>query len=63
MIEDNCANDTEIPVRNLNGKILAKAANYFNIQSLLDLTCKTIADMMKGKKPEEIRMIFNTVND
>ncbi|GFP99490.1 skp1-like protein 11 [Phtheirospermum japonicum] len=36
-----------------------KAANYLNIKSLLDLTCQTVADMIKGKTPEEIRKTFN----
>jgi Skp1 family, dimerisation domain len=26
-----------------------QAANYLNIKSLLDLTCMTVADMIKGK--------------
>ena len=34
-----------------------------NIKSLLDLTCKTVADMIKGKTPEEIRAHFNIQND
>ena len=36
-----------------------QAANYLNIKTLLDLTCKTVADMIKGKTPEEIRKTFN----
>ncbi|CAN8312667.1 unnamed protein product [Cochlearia groenlandica] len=42
---------------------LILAANYLNIQGLLDLTCKTVADMMRGKTPEQIREHFNIVND
>ncbi|XBI05584.1 hypothetical protein VPH35_133737 [Triticum aestivum] len=38
---------------------LALAANHVNIRGLLDLTCQTVADMITGKTPEEIRKIFN----
>ncbi|XP_010692512.2 SKP1-like protein 1B [Beta vulgaris subsp. vulgaris] len=51
----NCDQDT------LFDTILA--ANYLSIKSLLDLTCKCVADMMKGKTPEEIREKFHIVND
>jgi S-phase kinase-associated protein 1 len=39
------------------------AANYMDIQPLLDLTCAKVASMIKGKTPEEIRITFNIVND
>lgn len=43
--------------------VLFQAANYLNIKSLLDLGCQTVADMMKGKTPVEIRKIFHIKND
>ncbi|PIA55359.1 hypothetical protein AQUCO_00800245v1 [Aquilegia coerulea] len=42
---------------------LILAANYLNIRSLLDLTCQTVADMIMGKTPEEIRKTFSIKND
>ncbi|PAA71489.1 hypothetical protein BOX15_Mlig001336g1, partial [Macrostomum lignano] len=35
------------------------AANYLDIKGLLDVSCKTVANMIKGKSPEEIRKTFN----
>ncbi|XP_010447075.1 PREDICTED: SKP1-like protein 11 [Camelina sativa] len=42
---------------------LILAANYLNIASLLDLTCQTVADMITGKTPDQIRTHFNIKND
>jgi S-phase kinase-associated protein 1 len=42
---------------------LILAANFLEIKDLLDLTCKTVANMIKGKSPEEIRVTFNIKND
>ncbi|KZZ97813.1 SKP1 component [Ascosphaera apis ARSEF 7405] len=39
------------------------AANYMDIKALLDIGCKTVANMIKGKSPEEIRKTFNIQND
>merc|ERR1711907_617802 len=43
---------------------LILAANYLDIKTLLDLTCKTVADYIKQcKPPQEIRRRFNIKND
>uniref|UniRef100_A0AC35TIR2 MADF domain-containing protein n=1 Tax=Rhabditophanes sp. KR3021 TaxID=114890 RepID=A0AC35TIR2_9BILA len=42
---------------------LILAANYLDIKGLLDVTCKTVANMIKGKSPDEIRRTFNIRND
>ncbi|XP_021771059.1 SKP1-like protein 1A [Chenopodium quinoa] len=42
---------------------LILAANYMEIKSLLDLTSRRIADMIKDMTPEEIRKEFNIKND
>lgn len=39
------------------------AANYLNIKPLLDAGCKIVAEMIRGRSPEEIRRTFNIVND
>ena len=40
-----------------------QASNYLDIKALLDIGCKTVANMIKGKSPDEIRKTFNIVND
>ncbi|VVB06319.1 unnamed protein product [Arabis nemorensis] len=42
---------------------LILAANYLSIKGFLDLTCRTAANYIKDKKPEEVRKIFNIEND
>ena len=42
---------------------LILASNYLDIKPLLDLACKAVADEIKGKTPEEIRVRFNIKND
>ncbi|KAG8709911.1 hypothetical protein FRC09_000403 [Ceratobasidium sp. 395] len=39
------------------------AANFLDIQDLLDVSCKTVAGLIKNKTPEEIRKLFNIVDD
>ncbi|XP_033245018.1 S-phase kinase-associated protein 1-like isoform X3 [Drosophila miranda] len=42
---------------------LILAANYLDIKGLLEVSCKTVANMMMGKTPEEIRKTFNIKKD
>ncbi|KAI3847991.1 hypothetical protein MKX03_001103 [Papaver bracteatum] len=38
---------------------MIQASNFLNIKGLLDLTTNAVADMIKGKTPDEIRRTFN----
>ncbi|XP_053437373.1 S-phase kinase-associated protein 1-like [Nycticebus coucang] len=42
---------------------LILAANYLDIKCFLDVTCNSVANIIKGKTPEEIRKTFNIKND
>ena len=39
------------------------AANFLDIKLLLEIGSKTVADMIKGKSPEEIRQIWDLQKD
>lgn len=39
------------------------ASNYLDIKLLLNVSYKTVANMIKGKSLEEIRKTFNITND
>ena len=45
-----------------NRSSLPQAANYLDIKGLLDILCRTIADIIKGKNPDEIRRTFNVAD-
>lgn len=42
---------------------LILAANYLDIPGLQEVACKTVANMIKGKSPEDIRKTFNIAKD
>ncbi|EDW85629.1 uncharacterized protein Dwil_GK23055 [Drosophila willistoni] len=42
---------------------LIMAANYLDIRGLMEVTCKTVANMITGRTPEEIRRLFNIRKD
>ncbi|KAG6498316.1 SKP1-like protein 11 [Zingiber officinale] len=39
------------------------AANYLDVKGLVDFIAETVADMIKGKEPEEIRQLLDIQND
>ncbi|KAL4191057.1 hypothetical protein AMTRI_Chr07g27720 [Amborella trichopoda] len=43
--------------------VVLQAANYLNVKTLLDKTCRTIADRVKDWSVEEIRKNFEIEND
>lgn len=42
--------------------MFSKAANYLDFQPLLEVTCKHVANLVKGKSPEDIRRTFKIKN-
>lgn len=63
-LEDIAAWDKEfLKVETKTIFALILAANYLDIKPLLDLTCKTIALMIKNKTPDEVRKEFNIKDD
>ena len=42
---------------------LIRAANYLDMKGLIDITCRTVVNLMKGKAVEELRQCFNITND
>ncbi|EGT48822.1 hypothetical protein CAEBREN_15469 [Caenorhabditis brenneri] len=39
------------------------AANYLNVKQLLNVACKKVANMVTGRTPEEMRIIFGIPSD
>ncbi|XP_037039826.1 S-phase kinase-associated protein 1-like [Bradysia coprophila] len=42
---------------------LVLAANFLDLKGLLNVVCKTLANMLKNKTADEIRKTFDLVND
>ena len=39
------------------------AANFLDVKHMLDITCKSVAEMIKGKTPDDIKKIFGVEGD
>jgi len=50
-----------VPLSTLFEMILA--ANFLDLKPMLDVTCKGVAEMIKGKSPEDIKKIFGVEGD
>lgn len=42
---------------------MIQAANFLDLKPMLDVTCKAVAEMIKGKTPEDIKKIFGVEGD
>ena len=51
----------DVDMQSLND--LTLAANYMHVAPLLSLTCSKLASKLVGKTTQEMRTIFNIVND
>lgn len=60
-LEGNNLAFIKVPIRTLFEMILI--ANYLDYEYMLDICCKGIAEMIKGKTPEEIKEIFGVEGD
>lgn len=43
--------------------IILQAADYLDIKSLFELTCRTLASLIKDRTIIEVRKMFNVEND
>jgi S-phase kinase-associated protein 1 len=50
-----------VPLATLFEMILA--ANFLDLKPMLDVTCKAVSEMIKGKSPEDIKKIFGVEGD
>eukprot|EP00040_Diaphanoeca_grandis_P010149 m.51971 g.51971 ORF g.51971 m.51971 type:complete len:178 (+) comp21526_c0_seq1:1511-2044(+) len=51
----------DVPLKVLFEMILA--ANFLDFKPMLNLTCKAVAEMIKGKSPDEVKTIFGIEGD
>ena len=62
----DCVDNWDYDYININKEKIFEimlAANFMDIQPLLDLTCAKIASEMRGKNEEDIRRVFNFEKD
>ena len=52
-----CVTNSAFPLQIVG--VILQAANYLDIKSLLDVLCRAIADIIKGRDPQEIRKAFH----